>query len=91
MNFIKLKRKLLFAFVLKIPYLKSRIWALRQFGFTIGRDVYIGEGITITVGYADRSMQLVINDRASLGPNVTLIIASHPNKSKLTLPPPRDV
>lgn len=68
-----------------------RTWAMRKLGFQLGSDVYIGPGLTMTVGYADTSINLTLGDRVSFGPNVTLILATHPNNSKLhsyfTYPP----
>lgn len=60
-----------------------RVWAMRKLGFNIGKDVYIGPRLTMTVGYADKNIQLNLGDRVSFGPNVTLILATHPNNSKL--------
>lgn len=60
-----------------------RVWAMRKLGFIVGKDVYIGPGLTMTVGYADTSLKLKIGDRVSFGPNVTLILATHPNNSRL--------
>lgn len=60
-----------------------RVWAMRKLGFSIGKDVYIGPGLTMTVGYVDTNIKLDLGDRVSFGPNVTLILATHPNNSKL--------
>lgn len=60
-----------------------RVWAMRKLGFNIGRDVYIGPWLTMTVGYADKNIKVDLGDRVSFGPNVTLILATHPNNSKL--------
>lgn len=62
-----------------------RVWAMRKLGFNIGKDVYIGPYLTMTVGYADKNIQVNMGDRVSFGPNVTLILATHPNNSKLRL------
>ena len=91
MNLYKLKRKILITYFLRFPYKYVRIWALKKCGFQIGKDVYIGDNITLTLGFADKSMKLIIQDRVSIAPNVTLIIASHPNESRLKpiLPAPK--
>ncbi|MBR4705523.1 MAG: acyltransferase [Paludibacteraceae bacterium] len=60
-----------------------RVWAMRKLGFEIGQDVYIGPGLTMTIGYSDTNIKLNLGDRVSFGPNVTLILATHPNNSKL--------
>lgn len=76
----------------KAPGRGMRAHALRKLGFTVGDDTYVGPGLTVTAGILDTSMKLVLEDRVSLGPNVTLVLASHPNNSRLStvLPaPPR--
>ena len=60
-----------------------RVWAMRKLGFDIGKDVYIGPYLTMTVGYADKNIKVNLGDRVSFGPNVTLILAEHPNNSRL--------
>ena len=60
-----------------------RVWAMRKLGFNIGKDVYIAPYLTMTVGYADKNIKVNLGDRVSFGPNVTLILATHPNNSKL--------
>ena len=62
---------------------KVRVWAMRKLGFEIGQDVYIGPGLTMAVGYADKNIKLTLGDRVSFGPNVTLVLATHPNNSRL--------
>lgn len=94
MNIYKLKRKILITYFLRFPYRYVRSWALKKCGFQIGNDVYIGDNLTLTVGFADRSMKLILGDRVSIAPNCTLIIASHPNESRLKpilLPPKRSI
>lgn len=94
MNFFKIKRKILLSFVLPIPYKKLRTFALKESGFDIGNQVYIGQGLILTLGYCDRNMKLLIEDRVSIAPNVTIVLASHPNHSKLckiVKSPPRKV
>lgn len=61
-----------------------RSLAMRKLGFEVGEDAYIGPGLTMSVGIMDKNMVLKIGDRATLGPNVTLILASYPNFSRLT-------
>ena len=91
-KFVWMHRKCLYEFT-HFPYRKVRVWALRRLGFSIGEGVYIAPGLTMAVGYADTHMQLTIGNRVSLGPNVTLILATHPNNSRLksiiTQPPRR--
>ena len=74
----------------RFPGRKVRAFSLSKLGYDVGSDVYIGPYLTITAGLADKS----IGDRVSIGPNVTLVLASHPNNSKLRLVtncPPRKI
>ena len=59
-----------------------RIYFLRKAGVNIGDDVVINEGFTLAcdIGYES---QLIIEDRVAFGPNVTIIVTSHPNNSQL--------
>lgn len=75
-------RKILYSLT-HCPGRRIRVWALRRLGFSIGHDVYIGPNLTLAVGIADTHMVLTIGDRVSLAPNVTLVLASHPNNSRL--------
>ncbi len=65
------------------PSNSIRILALRQCGFVIGKDVYIASGLLLSTMNSEDSCQLVIEDRVSIGPRVTLILASDPNNSRL--------
>ncbi len=86
-----LLRKILVMFT-RFPWNKIRVWSLRKLGFKVGKNVYIGPGLTMSIGLRDKSMVLEIGDRVSFGPNVTLILASHPGGrgelcKKLRFPP----
>ena len=59
-----------------------RLRLLRWCGFDIGRDVYIADGLIIVEELADRD-NLVIGDRVSIAPRVTLVTSSHPNASRI--------
>jgi len=76
------KRKLLFLLT-RCPGRAIRVKALRKLGYFVGKDVYVAPGLTMAVGIEDVNMQLSIGDRVSFGPNVTLILATHPNFSRL--------
>ena len=79
----KIYRKLCRA-MSKSPFIPNnlRIVLLKQTGINIGKDVIINEGFTLAcdIGYESN---LSIEDRVAFGPNVTLVLTSHPNKSKL--------
>ena len=55
---------------------------LRACGFTVGRQVYIADGLIIVEELAD-SGNVTIGDRASFGPRVTIVTSSHPNASQI--------
>lgn len=59
-----------------------RVVLLRWCGFQIGVDVYIADGLIIVEELADRD-NLVIGNRVSMGPRVTLVTSSHPNASRI--------
>lgn len=59
-----------------------RIALLRSCGFEIGKDVYIADGLIIVEELRDRG-NVVIGDRASLAPRITIVTSSHPNNSRI--------
>ena len=65
------------------PGNKARIWLLRHCNYQIGRDVYIGEDIIIIDDLEDMSLELVIGDRVSIAPRVTLVLHTQPNESRI--------
>lgn len=82
MSWSYIRRKMLYMSV-RMPGRNIRVNALKKLGFDIGKDVYIGPGLSLAVGIADKNIKLLLGDRVSIGPNVNLILASHPNNSKL--------
>ena len=67
-----------------------RNFLLRRCGYSIGKDVYIADGLTIVEELADRD-HVIIGDRVSFAPKVTLVTSSHPNNSLIRpfVPTPR--
>ncbi len=59
-----------------------RVQLLRWCGYQIGEDVYIADDIIIAEELEDRG-NLIIGDRASFAPRVTLVLSSHPNNSRI--------
>jgi maltose O-acetyltransferase len=59
-----------------------RIYLLRKVGIKIGDKVIINDGFTLAcdIGYESH---LTIEDRVAFGPNVTVVVTSHPNHSRL--------
>lgn len=60
---------------------KSRIFLYKVAGVKIGEKVFIGRGLNIIDYYYAHLIE--IGDRASLSPNVTLIVSASPNNSQL--------
>ncbi|GAB4286491.1 MAG: hypothetical protein Kow0068_12050 [Marinilabiliales bacterium] len=81
--FIKLKIKLGKILAKDFPHYKVRLWGLRLCGFEVGSQVYIGQDLIVTSFISDRSCNLIIKDRVSIGPRVTLLLASDANWSKI--------
>lgn len=78
-------KKLLKTLAKSVPGNGLRIALLRACGFRIGRGVYIGEDLIVTEILEDSTEKLVIGDRVSIAPRVTLVTSSDPNNSLLGL------
>jgi acetyltransferase-like isoleucine patch superfamily enzyme len=78
----KIYKKILKALVRITPVLVIRINLLRLAGYRIGKGVYIPSDILIS-DLKTRKDNIIIGDRVSIGPRVTLITDSSPNNSKL--------
>lgn len=87
--FIALKIKLARMSVSGFPLNSVRVWSLRKCGFKIGKNVYISNGLTVTMFNSHTECDLVIEDRVAIAPGVTLILASDANWSHLNqvIPP----
>jgi acetyltransferase-like isoleucine patch superfamily enzyme len=79
----KIIKKLLRS-VSKTPFIWSglRVYLLRKAGLIIGNDVVINDGFTLacTIGFEPN---LTIGDRVAFGPDVIVVVTSHPNNSLL--------
>lgn len=60
-----------------------RVALLRKCGYQIGSEVYVGQGLVIADKLEDSGADVRIGNRVSIGPNVTIVTASSPNKSRL--------
>jgi acetyltransferase-like isoleucine patch superfamily enzyme len=78
---IKFGKKLAKSF----PHNKIRILGLRICGYTVGKDVYIGEDLIIASMISEKTCNLTIGDRVAIGPRTTLILSSDANWSNLML------
>jgi len=78
---LDIKKKILKPLARFIPHSKIRIFFLRLCGYSIGRDVFIGEDLIISDDLHDKNV--IIGDRASIAPRVTLVTSSGPNSSRI--------
>jgi acetyltransferase-like isoleucine patch superfamily enzyme len=76
---IKFARMLVAGFPLNL----IRVWGLKLCGFKVGKKVYIGNGLLITMFNAKTECDLTIGDRVAIAPRVTLVLASDANWSRL--------
>jgi acetyltransferase-like isoleucine patch superfamily enzyme len=60
-----------------------RVRALRSAGYRIGRSVYLGEGLHVTDELFSDLCSLSIGDRVAVAQRVMIVLASHPNESRL--------
>lgn len=60
-----------------------RVGLFRACGYRIGTGVYLAEDMIVTEILEDPSEKLILGDRVSVGPRVTFVTASDPNKSRL--------
>lgn len=65
------------------PHNGIRCYGLRLCGFNIGKEVYIGSNLTVASLVSWEGCHLTIEDRVAIGPNVTLVLSSDANNSKL--------
>lgn len=84
-NKIKFGRMLAAGF----PLNAVRVWGLKLCGFDVGKNVYVGYGLIITMFNFKSNCDLVIGSRVAFAPRVTLVLASDANWSHLNkiIPP----
>ena len=75
------KKKILKPLARIMPLSKLRIALFRLCGYSVGKDVFIGEDLIISDNLHDKNV--FIGDRASIAPRVTLVTSSGPNLSKI--------
>jgi len=81
--FTRLKVKFFKKVVKTFPWNRVRVYALKQCGFSVGENVYIGEDLIVASIISEKSCHLKIGDRVAIGPRVTLLLSSDANWSKL--------
>ena len=83
MSFERIRNAVIYKCFLRFPYSKVRVWAFRKLGYSCGDNVYFPSDLRITQNLSETKSTLIIGDRVSIGPNVTLVLMSHPNGSRL--------
>jgi acetyltransferase-like isoleucine patch superfamily enzyme len=78
-----LKIKFLRLLIASFPLNAVRVKALRACNFNIGKKVYIGPELILTMMNSDNSCKLDIEDRVAIGPRVTIVLASDANWSRI--------
>ena len=73
------KKKILKPFARFMPHSKLRVALFKLCGYSIGKDVFIGEDLIISDNLHDKNV--FIGDRASIAPSVILVTSSGPNLS----------
>lgn len=75
------KKKILKPLARIMPISNLRIAVLRMCGYSIGKEVFIGEDLIISDNIHDK--KVIIGDRVSVAPRVTLVTNSAPNLSRI--------
>ena len=83
MLFWKIYKRILKLLVKYFPAYQIRRNLLRAAGYTVGKNVYVGEDLII-IDELDDKGYLRLGNRVSLAERVTLIISSRPNFSRFS-------
>lgn len=75
------KKKILKPLARFMPHSKIRILFFKLCGYSIGKNVFIGEDLIIADDIHDKNV--IIKDRVAISPRVTLITSSFPNFSRI--------
>ncbi len=82
---MQIKKKLLKLIAKQIPGCGIRIKLFRMCGYSIGKNVYIGEDIIIIddLFKTKPKYNLTIGDRVAISPRVTFVLHTQPNESRI--------
>lgn len=75
------EKKILKPLAKVMPLSQLRVTLFRMCGYSIGKDVFLGEDLIISDNLHDKNV--FIGDRASIAPRVTLVTSSGPNLSRI--------
>lgn len=78
---LDIRKKILKPLARFVPHSGIRIFFLKLCGYSIGRGVFIGEDLIISDNLHDKNV--IIGDRASIAPRVTIVTSSGPNSSRI--------
>ena len=78
----RLRKKILKRWARNAFFPGFRVRLLRACGFTIGDDVYIADDLFVVEELTERG-NIIIGNRVSIAPRVTLVTSSHPNHSRI--------
>jgi maltose O-acetyltransferase len=81
-SFWKTHKRLLKLAARHTPGYKIRLYLLKKAGYTIGKDVYIGEDLII-IDELDEKGKLFVGKRVAIAERVTLVLSSRPNFSRI--------
>lgn len=81
-SFWKIHKRLLKLAARHTPGYKLRLGLLKVAGYTLGKDVYIGEDLII-IDELDERGYLHVGNRVAIAERVTLVISSRPNFSRI--------
>jgi acetyltransferase-like isoleucine patch superfamily enzyme len=85
---VKPALKKLFKLLAKhLPGAELRAGIFRACGFRIGSGTYVAEDVIVAEILEDQSEKLVVGDRVAIGPRVTFVTSSDPNKSRIAPSP----
>lgn len=77
----RIRKKCLKLIAKYFPVSRVRVSALRGAGYSVGRNVYIGEELHVTDELEDRPCPLSIGDRVAIAQRVLIILSSYANNS----------
>jgi maltose O-acetyltransferase len=78
---LDIKKKILKPLARFVPQSKLRLFLFRLCGYSIGAEVFIGEDLIISDELHDKNV--IIGDRVSIAPRVTIVTSSGPNSSRI--------